>query len=53
MLNYYQTYDESLVAVDAKFDLLGSQIANWEIVFERDGIEGLKLHRKGRPAKMP
>lgn len=53
VLNYYQTHDESLAEVGAKFDLLDSQIATWQATFKRAGIEGLKPHRKGRPAKMP
>ena len=52
VINYYQTHEESSAEVGAKFDLLSSQVSHWVTIFQRDGIEALKPHQKGRPSKV-
>lgn len=52
VINYYQTHEESLAEVGAKYDLLPSQISIWITDFQREGVEALKPHRKGRPPKV-
>ena len=52
VINYYQTHEESLAEVGAKFDLLPTQVSYWVNIFQRDGIEDLKPHQKGRPPKV-
>ncbi|WP_125569164.1 helix-turn-helix domain-containing protein [Companilactobacillus insicii] len=48
VIDYYQTHDESTAEVAAKYDILPSQISIWRTSFNRDGIQSLKPHRKGR-----
>jgi len=52
VVDYYQTHDESLAEVSAKFDVRSGQISNWRNSYNRDGIEALKPHPKGRSFKM-
>lgn len=52
VINYYQTHEETLAEVGAKFDLLPSQISLWMSAYQSDGIEALKPHRKGRSPKV-
>ncbi|MFD1470989.1 helix-turn-helix domain-containing protein [Companilactobacillus mishanensis] len=48
VIDYYQTHDESTTEVAAKYDILASQVSAWRISFQRDGIESLQPHQKGR-----
>lgn len=52
VIDYYQTHEESLNQVAAKYDLLPSQISYWRRIFNQGGLPALKPHRKGRPPKM-
>ncbi|WP_246001209.1 helix-turn-helix domain-containing protein [Companilactobacillus musae] len=52
MINYYQTHDETLAEVAARFDVNSCQISLWRTTFNRYGIEALKSHTKGRKPKM-
>lgn len=52
VIDYYQTHDESLAAVATKYDILACQISVWRTGFNRDGVEALRSHQKGRPAKV-
>ena len=52
VINYYQTHEESLVDVAAKYDVLPSQISIWRKAFLKDGYDALKPHRKGRKASV-
>lgn len=52
VIDYYQTHDESLASVAAKYDVLACQISIWRTQFTRDGIEALRAHQKGGPPKM-
>ncbi|MCH4056794.1 MAG: helix-turn-helix domain-containing protein [Lactobacillaceae bacterium] len=52
VINYYQTHEEALADVAAKYDLLPSQISLWQTAFIKDGIDALRPHPKGRSAKM-
>lgn len=52
MINYYQTYDETLAEVPAKFDVNSYQISLWRTAFNQYGIEALKPHPKGRKTKV-
>lgn len=52
VIDYYQTHDESLAEVSAKFNVRACQISNWRTSFNRDGIEALRPRPKGRPSKM-
>ncbi|MEY8441241.1 transposase [Lactobacillaceae bacterium 24-114] len=47
VINYYQTHEESMVEVAARFDILTSQISIWRSQFERHGIKALEPHPKG------
>ncbi|MFD1471845.1 helix-turn-helix domain-containing protein [Companilactobacillus mishanensis] len=48
VIDYYQTHDESTAEVAAKYDILPYQVSAWRTLFERDGIEALQPHQKGR-----
>lgn len=52
VIDYYQTHDESLATVAAKYDILACQISIWRTKFSCNGIEALKPHQKGRPSKV-
>ncbi|QLL78502.1 helix-turn-helix domain-containing protein [Ligilactobacillus saerimneri] len=52
VIDYYQTHEESMASVAAKFDLLPHQISVWLSQFQTGGIEALKPHRKGRKPQM-
>lgn len=52
VIDYYQTHEDSMAEVAARFDVLAAQISVWRSQFERDGITALKPHPKGRPSKM-
>ena len=52
VINYYQTHDESLSEVGAKFDIRPCQVSAWRSAFNQNGIDALKAHPKGRPSKM-
>lgn len=52
VIDYYQTHDESLANVAAKYDVLGCQISSWRTKFSHDGVEALQPHQKGRPSKV-
>lgn len=52
VINYYQTHDESLADVATKYDILACQISVWRTGFNRDGVEALRSHQKGRPVKV-
>ena len=52
VIDYYQTHEESMVKVAARFDVQACQISLWRSQFKRDGIEALKPHPKGRPSKV-
>lgn len=52
VINYYQTHENSMAEVAARFDVQTAQISVWCSQFKRDGIEALKSHPKGRPPKM-
>ncbi|HJF29602.1 helix-turn-helix domain-containing protein [Ligilactobacillus saerimneri] len=42
MIDYYQTHEESMASVVAKFDLLPHQISAWRFQFQTGRIEALK-----------
>ncbi len=52
VINYYQTHEDSMAEVAARFDILTAQISIWRSQFERNGIAALKPHPKGRPSKV-
>lgn len=52
MINYYQTHDETLAEVSAKFDVNSCQISAWKAAFSQYGMEALKSHPKGRKPKV-
>lgn len=52
VINYYQTHDETLAEVSAKFDVNSCQISFWRTAFNQYGIEALKSHPKGRKSKL-
>ena len=52
VIDYYQTHEELMVKVAARFDVQAYQISLWRSQFKRDGIEALKPHPKGRPSKV-
>jgi len=52
VINYYQTHDETLAEVSAKFDVNSCQISLWRTAFNQYGIEALKPHPKGRKTKV-
>ena len=52
MINYYQTHDETLAEVSAKFDVNSCQISLWRTAFNQYGIETLKPYPKGRKTKV-
>ena len=52
VINYYQTHDETLAEVAAKFDVNPCQISIWRTDFNQYGIEALKSHPKGRKPKV-
>ncbi|MGQ2376695.1 transposase [Companilactobacillus zhachilii] len=52
VINYYQTHDETLAEVSAKFDVNSCQISAWRTGFNQYGIEALKSHPKGRKSKV-
>ena len=52
VINYYQTHDENLAEVSAKFDVNSCQISLWRTAFNQYGIEALKPHPKGRKTKV-
>jgi len=52
VINYYQTHDETLAEVSAKFGVNSCQISLWRTAFNQNGIEALKSRPKGRKSKM-
>ena len=52
VVDYYQTHEESMAEVAAKFDILTSQVSSWRSSFRTDGIKALEPHPKGRPSKV-
>jgi transposase len=52
VINYYQTHDETLAEVSARFDVNKCQISSWRMAFNKHGIEALKSHPKGRKSKV-
>ena len=52
MIDYYQTHEDSMAEVAARFNILTAQVSRWRSQFERDGIAALKPHPKGRPSKV-
>lgn len=52
VIDYYQTHEESMTEVAARFDVLACQISLWRSQFEQDGIKALQPHSKGRPPKV-
>lgn len=52
VINYYQTHEESMAMVAAKYDLLPNQISHWKRDFHQGGYQALKPHPKGRPPKV-
>lgn len=52
VINYYQTHDETLAEVSARFDVNKCQISSWRTAFNKHGIEALKSHPKGRKSKV-
>ncbi|WP_083477754.1 helix-turn-helix domain-containing protein, partial [Companilactobacillus mindensis] len=52
VINYYQTHDETLAEVSAKFDVNSCQISAWKAAFSQYGMEALKSHPKGRKPKV-
>lgn len=52
VIDYYQTYEDSMAEVVARFNILTTQVSSWRSQFERDGITALKPHPKGRPSKV-
>ena len=52
VIDYYQTHEDSMAEVAARFDILMSQVSIWRSKFEREGITALKPHPKGRPPKV-
>lgn len=41
VVDYYQTHDESMAEVAARFDVLAYQVSIWRSQFERGGIKAL------------
>ncbi|AWD62238.1 helix-turn-helix domain-containing protein [Limosilactobacillus reuteri] len=52
VIDYYQTHEDSMAEVAARFDILAAQVSAWRTQFKRDGITALKPHPKGRPSKV-
>ncbi|WP_225354718.1 helix-turn-helix domain-containing protein, partial [Ligilactobacillus aviarius] len=52
VINYYQTHEDSMAEVAARFDILPSQVSIWRSIFEREGITALNPQPKGRPPKV-
>ena len=52
VINYYQTHEDSMTEVAARFDILPSQVSAWRSIFEREGITALNPQPKGRPPKV-
>lgn len=52
VIDYYQTHEDSMAEVAARFDILTAQVPVWRSQFERGGITALKPHPKGRPSKV-
>lgn len=42
VIDYYQTHEDSMAEVVARFDVLIAQISVWRSQFERDGITAVK-----------
>lgn len=52
VIDYYQTYEDSMAEVAARFDVLTSQVSCWRSLFKQGGIKALGPHPKGRPSKV-
>ena len=52
VIDYYQTHDESLATVATKYDISACQISIWRTKSNHDGVEALRSHQQGRPAKL-
>ena len=52
VIDYYQTHEDPMAEVAARFDILTAQVSVWRSQFERDGITALESLPKGRPSKM-
>lgn len=52
VIDYYQTHEDSMAEVVARFNILTAQVSSWRSQFEWDGITALKPHPKGRPSKV-
>ncbi|WP_048001094.1 helix-turn-helix domain-containing protein [Lactiplantibacillus herbarum] len=53
VVDYYQTHEEGLSKVAARFNLNPSQVTVWTRIFNEQGAVGLRPKRKGRPSTMP
>lgn len=52
VIDYYQTHEDSMTKVAARFNILAAQVSTWRSQFVRGGITALKPHPKGRPSKV-
>ena len=52
VIDYYQTHEDSMAEVAARFDILTSQVSCWRSLFNQGGIKALEPHPKGRPPKV-
>ena len=52
VINYYQTHEDSMAEVAARFNVSPPQISVWRSRFEREGITALNPQPKGRPPKV-
>lgn len=53
VVDYYQTHDEGLIKVAARFGINASQVASWSRIFNAEGAAGLSPRPKGGLVKMP
>ena len=52
VVDYYQTHEQGVSKVGAKFNLSPSQVTAWTKIFMEHGAAGLRPKRKGRPSTM-
>ena len=52
VINYYQTHEDSMAEVAARFNVSPPQISVWCSRFKREGITALNPQPKGRPPKV-
>ncbi|MFC6177352.1 transposase [Companilactobacillus huachuanensis] len=53
VVDYYQTHEQGVFKVGAKFNLNPSQVTAWTKIFMKHGAAGLRPKRKGRPSTVP